>query len=299
MIRLAVSGVDEATCREISLRLRGVVVVPCDTTTVSQAPTMASDAVVFVGTKTPDSVEVERYLAAGKQVLLATDARPLRDRIEMLAHTARQAGVQLSVANPDHALPSRQLIRQQIASGKLGEVGLVRIHRWEPAVTEDVHDQKSLSAPLVRDLELALWLFDKSPKVVYAIEQTADKPDAESGRLMQVHLGFSGGGMALITNSNRLPPGDGYQSLSVIGSSGAAEADDHQDRQLVFTGGPPQAVRGGEGITLVPLLQEFVDTLREQGDLSASLSAWTRVWEVADAVQRSIESRQAIHREDH
>ncbi len=299
MIRVAMSGEDEATCREISLRLRGAVVVPCDATGDGHAPTTACDAVAFVGMKTPDADEVERSLVAGKHVLLATDARPLRDRMELLARTARQAGAQLSVVNPDHALPSRQLVRQQIASGKLGEVGLVRIHRWEPSVTEGVLNRGSLPGPLVRDLELAQWLFDKSPDVVYAVKQNANEQAAESSDLAQVHLGFAGGGMALITYSNRLPPGDGYQSLSVIGSSGAAYADDHQDRQLVFAGGPPQAVRGGEGITLAPVIQEFVDALRDQHDLSASLSAWTRVWDVADAVQRSLESGQAIHREAH
>jgi len=299
MIRLAISGVDEATCREITLRLRGAVVAPRDTKTAGHVPTEACGAVAFVGTTTPDSDEVERYLVARKHVLLATDARPLRDRMEMLVRIARQAETQLSVVNPDHVLPSRQLIRQQITSGKFGEVGLVRIHRWEPTVTEGVLNRKSLPEPLVRDLEQALWLFGKSPDVVYAIEQTANEQETKNRDLVQVHLGFQGGGMALINYSNRLPAGDGYQSLSVIGSSGAAYADDHQDRQLVFAGGPPQAVRGGEGITLAPLMQEFVDAVREQRDLTASLSAWTRVWEVADAVQRSLESRQAVQREAH
>lgn len=299
MIRVVMSGVNEAICREISLRLRGASVEPCDTSAIDHAPSEVCDAVAFAGTQTPGSGEVERYLAAGKHVLLTTDARPLRDRMGVLIHTARQAGAQLSAVNPDHALPSRQLIRQQIASGKLGEVGLVRIHRWEPSTTEGVLNRASLPSPLVGDLELALWLFGRSPDVVYAVEQTANKQATENGDLLQVHLGFSGGGMAMITYSNRLPPGDGYQSLSVIGSSGAAYADDHQDRQLVFTGGSPLAVRGGEGITLTPVMQEFVDALREQRDLSAGLSTWTRAWEVADAVQRSTESRQAVHREAH
>ncbi len=299
MIRVAMSGVNEATCREISLRLRGALVAPCDDAAIGNAPTTACDAVAFMGTRTPDSFAVEQCLAAGKHVLLATDARPMCERMELLTRTARQAGAQLSVVNPDHALPSRQLVRQQIASGKLGEVGLMRIHRWEPFWAVSVRHRKSLPEPLLGDLELALWLFGKSPDVVYAIEQAADEQAAEFGGLVQVHLGFPGGGMALITYSNRLPAGDGYQSLSVIGSRGAAYADDHQDRQLVFAGGSPLAVRVGEGFTLTPLLQEFVDALREQQDLSVNLSAWTRVWDVADAVQRSIETRQAVHREAH
>jgi predicted dehydrogenase len=298
MMRVALNGVDEATCREISLRLRGAIVSAFAATSDGHGPTTACDAVAFLRVNAADLDEIERCLAAGKHVLLAADARPLCDRLERLTNTSRQAGAQLSVVNADHALPSRQLIRQQIASGKLGEVGLVRIHRWEPSASDFAPSRNSLPGPLINDVELALWLFDKSPDVVYAIEQTANEQAAASGDLMQVHLGFPGGGMALINYSNRLPPGDGYQSLSVIGSTGAAYADDHQDRQLFFAGGPPQAVRGGEGITLAPLMQEFVDALRDQRDLSVNLSAWTRAWAVADAVERSIESRQAIHREN-
>lgn len=297
MIRLAMSGMDETTCHEVSLRLRDVLIAPFDANSIDHVPADACDAVAIVGATTPGLAEVEQYIASGKHVLLATDTRLLRDQIELFARTARKTKAHLSVVNPDHALPSRQLIRQQIASGKLGEVGLVRIHRWEPNVTECVPDRKRLPGPLVRDLELAMWLFDKSPNAVYAIEHTAADPAAESGSLVQAHLGFPTGGMALITYSNRLPLGDGYQSLSVIGSTGAAYADDHQDRQLIFAGGVPLAVRGSEGITLAPLVQEFVDALREERDLSASLSAWTRAWNVADAVERSLESRQAIHRE--
>ena len=138
MMRVAMSGADEATCREITLRLRGAALTPCDLTAIGAASTEAIAAVAFVGTRSPDAGEVERLLGAGKHVLLATDARPLRDRMEVLVRLARQTGARLSVVNPDHALPSRQLIRQQITSGKLGEVGLLRIHRWECSTTGGV-----------------------------------------------------------------------------------------------------------------------------------------------------------------
>jgi hypothetical protein len=101
--------------------------------------------------------------------------------------------------------------------------------------------------------------------------------------------------MALVEYAGRLPPGDGYQSLSVIGSAGAAYADDHANMQLVYRGGRPQAVRTDEGAGhLAALVQEFVDALAAGRDTSGTVTAWQRVWAVVDAVQRSLEARQAI-----
>ena len=100
-------------------------------------------------------------------------------------------------------------------------------------------------------LDLANWLFGAPPDRVYARA-------AEPGYL-QVHLGFSGGGMALIDVSDDLPPGDGYRSVTVIGSDGAGYADDHRNRNLVFGGGDAAARDPGEGnLELVAELEEFV-----------------------------------------
>ena len=99
------------------------------------------------------------------------------------------------------------------------------------------------SALSVPYLDLANWLFGTPPDRVYARA-------AEPGYL-QVHLGFSGGGMALIDVSDDLPPGDGYRSVTVIGSDGAGYADDHRNRNLVFGGGRrgrPQSGRGQPGV---------------------------------------------------
>lgn len=301
MIRLAIQGADVRTCREISIRLRHGSIASCDSAATESTLANACDAVAFVGTSSIDSDEVLRYLVAGKHVLVTTEADHLRTQLDKWVHAANQSGARLAVVNPDHSLPSRQLIWQQISSGKLGDVGLMRIHRWDPAITGQAIIRSQLPVPLINDLELATWMFGRLPATVYAIEQLpSESPntfESPMGRLVQVHLGFPGGGMALINYSNRLPSGDGYQSLSVIGSSGAAYADDHQNRQLVFSGGPPQAVRSHEGTVLTRVLQEFIDDLRELRDFSTSRSIWPAVWNVGDAILQSLESRQAIHRE--
>lgn len=194
--------------------------------------------------------------------------------------------------NPDRFLPSRQLIRQQLDSGKLGDVGLVRVHRWEPTKTqvEDVPAETfGLPTGLFRDLDLVLWLVGQSPNAIHAVEQS-DAANSR-GRSIQVHLGFPSGAMALIDYSNQLPDGDGYQSLSVIASSGAAYADDHQNMQLVFRGGRPQAVRSEEiGRRHSVAVQKQVDSLRAGHDVASAVSEWQNVMQVATSVRVAMRS---------
>lgn len=205
------------------------------------------------------------------------------------------------VVNPDRFLPSRQLIRQQLDTGKLGEVGLIRVHRWQPmsspgprglgdscSTSESTDPQGGglLDEALLRDLDLVLWLVGKLPDAIHAVEQS----DA-SGRFVQVHLGFPGGAMALIDFTNRLPAGDGYQSLSVIGSAGAAYADDHQNMQLVFRGGRPQAVRAEEtGRRHAAAVQEQIESLQAGHGVAACVAEWQSVLKVADAVRQAMQN---------
>lgn len=198
--------------------------------------------------------------------------------------------------NPDRFLPSRQLIRQQLDSGKLGDVGLVRVHRWEPATSHtDNAASKMFGLPdgLLRDIDLVLWLVGQSPNAIHAVEPFDAKNPR--GRTIQVHLGFPGGAMALIDYSNQLPDGDGYQSLSVIGSSGAAYADDHHNMQLVFRGGRPQAVRADEtGRQHSVAVQKHVDSLQAGHDSATAVAEWQNVLQVAASVKAAMRSVERV-----
>jgi predicted dehydrogenase len=274
MIRLAISGAALPVIRKIAARLRGAILQPDPV-----------DAAVFLGPALPDVDGIERLLDASKHVLLAAESGPTADALDRLSAAATRAGVRLDIVNPDRYLPSRQLIRQQLTAGTLGEFGLIRLHRWASATT----DEGPLPTALVRDLDLVVWLASRLPNLVYALA---------NARFVQVHLGFPGGGMALIDTGECLPTGDGYDSLSVIGSTGAACADDHHNRQLLFLGGCPRAVRTGEGYGhLAALVEEFVDSLHAgQGNLD-SVTAWRQALVLADVVNRSLASRGAIRLE--
>ncbi len=271
-VRLAVIHADEAARAGIATRLRGATVVPwvpgdCD-------------AVLIFGI-----APSEQLFGGGVPVMYVAEPCPPADAIEELFANARHFGAPFVVVNPDRYLPSRQLIKKQLA-GPLGEPGLTRLHLWEPHSTD---------APIIRALDVILWLAGRRPNRVYAVEQNeAGVP----GRFVQVHLGFPDGGMALLDYTNRLPPGDGYQSLSVIAASGAAYADDHQNAQLLYRGGNAQAVRTDERAgQLAAIAQDFVNALCTGRDFSASATEWQSVFAGAAAVQKSLASGHAVELE--
>src|SRR5262249_4315717 len=145
-----------------------------------------------------------------------------------------------------------------------------------------------LPEPLLRDLDVTLWLAGRFPERVYAVGQSGD------GCYAQLHLGFPGGGMALLDYTDRLPPGDGYQSLSVIASRGAASADDQANVQLLYRGGRPRALPAPERSGLLAAVaQDFVDALRGNR-LSSGAIEWRNVFTVAAAARQSFASGQAV-----
>ena len=179
-------------------------------------------------TRLDDATEAARH---GKHVLLELPPAAGADAVAALDEQCAGKGVGLMIGGTLRFLPSQQVLKQRLDSGQLGELGLLRAHRWHAGAGSGAgwHD---LAVPY---LDLANWLFGDRPERVYARAAGAD--------YVQIHLGFRAGGMALIDVSAGLPPGDGYRSVSVIGSAGAGYADDHHNRALLFVGGGDPAAR--------------------------------------------------------
>jgi hypothetical protein len=273
MLRLAVSDANDSLWRQVATRLRGAILETCD-----QNSSETCDAGVFLRRLEVEGLGKQPFFTCGKPVLLSAEVWWSEEAGRLLPPLQR-----CTVANLDRYLPSRQLIRQQLDEGKLGEPGLIRVHRWETAVTQ-VRGPRNLPTTLLCDLDVVLWFFGKLPNQVYAI-------DSDS---VLVHLGFPGGGMALLDNAHALP-GDGYRSLSVIGSAGAAYSDDHQNMQLVCRGGVTEALRVEEGVLhFAALVQDFINSLNTGRDLSHYLEACKQVEAVAAAVWKSIRTGRAI-----
>lgn len=249
--------------------------------------------------------EADGLLAAmgGKHVLCDSPLPPDRERLKRLMDGCRAAGVCLSVGEGARHKPALQAIRSSLDGGQLGSPGLVRIHRWQPRsqlshVTNERHSMPALFAGLAAEIDLAMWLFGRKPILVYSVgAQGATNRETSSplGEFVQVHLGFPEGGMALIDLARTLPEGDGYYSLSLIGSAGAAYADDHHDRQLLFGGG--RATAPGSDTcdwTLAARLRDFAGAVEKHRPPSPSPEEMLAALDVASAAARSLSTARPV-----
>ena len=239
----------------------------------------AFDAVVF-----HSSIEQDCLLAAeaGKHILTDLPIALSKDAALQIIAECSAAGVSLMATQPYRFSPSVQTIKKSVASGQLGDPGLVRIHSWKASARhedEQEDTERLLLSRIANEIDLTCWLFGGRPELVYAVERNRSRPV----EYVQVHLGFTGGAMALIDYSETLPQGDGYFSLSLIGSTGAAYADDHRNMQLLYDGGHPSALNLGEGDTLfLSQLQEFINAVQEQREPLVAGADALRVIEVVE-----------------
>src|SRR5690349_19342749 len=109
MIRLVADG-EESDWRPVMGRLRGASLACVG----SFDDFDHGDAILF---EEPDSQTLNvarRFLSGGKHVLLTANAAVTREVLESLSAAATVGQAQLAVANPEHFLPSRKLIRQHL-----------------------------------------------------------------------------------------------------------------------------------------------------------------------------------------
>ncbi len=185
-------------------------------------------------------------LADGKRVLVVDPLHLLSaDRVRLEA---------LGRSMPAHVSrfqPAISQVKLAVDERKLGEPGLLRIHRWQ-------EPSRSAGHALACELDLALWIFDDRPTVVYGIERPG---------YIQAHLGFSQGGMAIIDVDTTISPGNSYYALSLIGSSGAAYADDHHNMNLLIGDRGIRALLSSQrDIAVQNMIRDFVLAIHENRD---------------------------------
>ncbi len=238
----------------------------------------AYDAVVLRQPLQDRGAAACRLAEAGKHLLVEAPIAASLAEAEKSVDLAGKNKVSVMVGRTLRFLPGNQTILSRLAEKKLGAPGLLRVHRWSSAGARE----NTLAEQIVGDIDLAICIFAGLPTRVYAIKR---KP-----AYLQIHFGFAHGGMAVLDFARALPEGQGYNSLHVIGSTGAAYADDHHNTHLVYRGGEPRARISGHGnFHIARELQEFVDAIVEKRPSAVGGQDGCKALEVIEAVARSLD----------
>ena len=249
------------------------------------------DAVIITSPPETHAALVQRAAQAGKHALVEPPLAPTAGEARQIAAVTEAAGVRLMLAHPARFQADHRAVKDSLDDGELGRPGLLRIHQWFSATDGS---ERAAHASLAA-LDLALWMFAGLPTHVYAVARPAQTTGLAAAEYAQVHLGFAGGGMALIDLAHTLPTGDGYDSLTLIGSLGAAYADAHHNVQLLYGGGHAQAVRTEPDESVVALvLAEFAAAIAEQREPAVGGADGHAALLVAAAVESSLAAATAM-----
>jgi len=259
------------------------------------------DAVVIHSAIDDHAVPARLAVRAGKHVLVEAPLADSTASADDLIESAREADVMLMAGQHSRFLPEHIEVKHALDAGKLGDPSLLRIHRWEPPTGEarQAHrDDSMFLHRIVREMDLANWMFGTVPDRVYAVAHPGHADGEHVGKMafgyFQAHLGFPDGGMAILDYCSTMPARSTYHSLSLIGSRGAAYADDHRNIHLLYGRGGPQVVCSSAGtMHLVSQLQHFVDVIHENRQSEITGADARAAIMVAETVALSIDTGHA------
>jgi len=197
----------------------------------------ALDAIVVYAPLNERTSAVQLAVGAGKHVLVAAPLAPTVEEADAINTACATAAVRLMVAPFCRFLPSSRTIQDRLAAGKFGKPGLVRLHHWFPRSTQPT----SFVSQVTAEIDVVNWLLDGLPETIFAVGRTSTRTTLDD---VQIHLGYATGAMALIDVAHGLPANSTpYYSLTLIGSTGAAYADDHRNVQLLYRGQVTSALK--------------------------------------------------------
>src|SRR5262245_39566823 len=127
MQRLLVSTSHESDFHAIARRLRGASAIWSSGSRAREPAVDLYDAVIVLRPGADTPADLARYMQTGKDILLAEPWKVEPQVRGRLLSVAAAKGVRLWLVNPDRYLPSRRAIQQELAAGKLGRPGLLRI----------------------------------------------------------------------------------------------------------------------------------------------------------------------------
>lgn len=264
------------------------------------------EAVVIASSTDTHADLVSRAAEAGKAIFCEKPLDLNADTARRCLAAVDKAGVLLCLGFNRRHDPTFDRIRQQIDSGRIGDVEVVSITSRDPSPPPVDYIRRSgglFRDMMIHDFDMARWLLGEEPVHVFASASVLVDPaigNAGDVDTAVAILRTQNGRMCQITNSRRCSYGYD-QRIEVFGSKGLARAGNQRETQTEIAD-----ASGFEREVALPFfLERYADAYRIQ--LDRFLRAVNgedlqlpngddglRALQLADAAQRSYEQGQPV-----
>jgi predicted dehydrogenase len=168
----------------------------------------------------------ETAAMAGKHVICEKPIALTLEDANAMIEVCSSYNVRLFIAQVVRFFPQYRAAQEILASGQLGNLGVLRLKRagYQPRVNWFLDETKSggmVMDLMVHDFDYALWLGGEVTRV-YARSARASNPKS-IGDYALVTLGFASGAIAQIEGGWSYPKGTFRTSLDIAGSQGLIE----------------------------------------------------------------------------
>jgi myo-inositol 2-dehydrogenase/D-chiro-inositol 1-dehydrogenase len=299
----AVADVDSVSARDLGARFE-VPLIVTDSREILEDPSIA--AVLICSSSETHAQLIQDAAAHGKHVFCEKPIDLEIEPIERALKAVRTAGVKLQVGFNRRFDPTFARAREGVASGRLGEVYLVRITSRDPGPPPLEYLQRSGGIFLdmtIHNFDMVRFLSGSEVMEVFATGGALLEP--EIGRLGDVDtcvttLRLQNGALAVVDNSRRAVYGYD-QRAEVFGTRGmilagnpVPDAHLHLDEAGAHSAKPPAFFWDRYAEAYLAEMRSFVDCVQLDGPPLVSGLGGLMATRIAEAAGRSLATHQRV-----
>ncbi len=264
------------------------------------------DAVlVCSSTDTHAAISIEA-IKAGKHVFCEKPVHTSIEKIKEVARVAGESGKKLQIGFNRRFDHNHGHVQQLAASGKLGNIELIKITSRDPEPPSPEYAASSGGLyidMMIHDFDMAMFLAGCDVEEVYAMGTSlVDKRIGEAGDVDTaiVTLTFKNGALGVIDNSRRAAYGYD-QRVEVFGSLGmAADENDGDSTVRVFTADgvvsdkPQFFFLERYMASFTSEMRQFVAAVRGEGEVPVGIHAGLMSVVLAKAAKKSLDEHRPV-----
>ena len=196
---------------------------------------------------------------------------------EKLFDVAKKNKVILTSGYIERFNPAVNVVKDFIQSKKYGELVMLELHR-ESRMPSHIKDVGIIYDTSVHDIDTAMWLFDQTPKVVFA---RAGQIKHEHEDFASIMLGFDNNKIAIIS-SNWITPTK-IRKFNAVCTEAIISSDFLTQEIKIEKNEEIKILRNEKQEPLLLEIQNFIDAIEEKAELRVKPNSAINVTKIAEA----------------